>query len=175
MNLILRIKPWVRTIYRNSESDVLEVIEAGQHEIPKNLPSEVDMGVKTGLIMCQDINMTDIQSSGIKASLPMASRIEIMGIDSTLGIVDVAADGSFYLKVIADKPFRIQTIDKNGKVLMGPGAWIWLRPNERRGCVGCHQDPEMVPGNKVPLAVQKEPVNIPMHINKIVEKKVSLE
>lgn len=164
-----------RTIFNAPESDVLEVAEAGSHEIPKNLPSEVDMGVKTGLIMCQDINMTRNQNTGIKGSLPMASRVEIVGLDSILGIVDVAADGSFYLKVIADKPFRLQTIDGNGKVVDGPCGWIWLRPNERRGCVGCHQDPEMVPGNKVPLAVHNAPVNIPMHINKIVEKKVSLE
>jgi len=164
-----------KTIYNNPESDVLEVIEAGQHIKPKKLPSEVDMGVKTGLLLCQDINVTATQNSGMKASLPKASRIEIIGIDSTLGIVDVAEDGSFYLKVIADKPFQLQTKDKNGKVLNGPGGWIWLRPNERRGCVGCHQDPEMVPMNKVPLAVKNSPVNIPMHINKVVEKKVSLE
>ena len=164
-----------KAIYDNPESDVLEVIESGQHVRPKKLPSEVDMGVKTGLLLCQDINMTDMQNSGMKASLPRASRIEIVGIDSTLGIVDVSADGSFYLKVIADKPFQIQTTDKNGKILHGPSGWIWLRPNERRGCVGCHQDPEMGPVNKVPLAVKNQPVSIPMHINKVVEKKVSLE
>jgi hypothetical protein len=168
-------KTFGKAIYDSPESDVLEVIEAGQHSRPKKLPSEVDMGVKTGLLLCQDINMTDMQNTGMKASLTRASRIEIVGIDSTLGIVDVADDGSFYLKVIADKPFQLQTIDNNGKVLQGPGGWIWLRPNERRGCVGCHQDPEMVPDNKVPLAVKKSPVNIPMHLNKVIEKKVSLE
>jgi hypothetical protein len=164
-----------KAIYSNPESDVLEVIEAGQHIRPKKLPSEVDMGVKTGLLMCQDINITEMAIPATKSSLPKASRIMIVGIDSTLGIVDVADDGSFYLKVLADKPFQLQTMDKNGKILKGPGGWIWLRPNERRGCVGCHQDPEMVPDNKVPLAVKKSPVNIPMHLNKVVEKKVSLE
>ena len=44
-----------------------------------------------------------------------ASRIEIVGIDSSLGIVDVEEDGSFYLKIIADKPFRIQTVDAERK------------------------------------------------------------
>jgi hypothetical protein len=164
-----------KTIYNNPESDALEVIETGQHLKPKKLPSEVDMGVKSGLLLCQDINVNDLQNSGMKVSMPKASRIEIVGLDSTLGIVDVADDGSFYLKVIADKPFRLLAIDKNGKVLNGPCGWIWLRPNERRGCVGCHQDPEMVPVNRVPLAVKNSPVSIPMHINKVVEKKVSLE
>jgi hypothetical protein len=164
-----------KEVYGSAEYDILEATEVTKHEIPKKLPSELDMGVKTGLLMCQDINFTGTQQSGNLAASPKSSRIEIIGIDSTLGIMDVAEDGSFYLKVIADTPFKIQTVDKNGKILHGPGAWIWVRPNERRGCVGCHQDPEIVPGNRVPLAVKTAPVSIPMHINKIVEKKVSLE
>jgi hypothetical protein len=162
-----------KKIYGDPGYDVLEAVETGMHERPKKLPSEVDMGVKTGLLMCQDINATDLKST--TAGLAKSTGIEIVGIDSTLGVVEAAADGSFYLKVMADKPFRIQTVDKTGKIISGPGDWIWVRPNERRGCVGCHQDPEMVPANSVPLAVKKSPVVIPMHINKVVEKKVSLE
>ena len=41
-----------------------------------------------------------------------------MGIDSILGLVKVEEDGSFYLKVIADIPFRIRTLDKDGNVMM---------------------------------------------------------
>jgi hypothetical protein len=163
-----------KSLYNNPDYDVLGAVENDIHERPKKLPSEVDMGVKTGLLMCQDINITD-KLPGSTTTLPKASRIEILGIDSLLGVVNVSDDGSFYLKVLADKPFRVQTVDDKGKILAGPGDWIWLRPNERRGCVGCHQDPEMVPGNRVPLAVKNSPVVIPMHINKIVEKKVSLE
>jgi hypothetical protein len=164
-----------RVIYSNNDYDVLEVVLTGKHERPKKLPSEVDMGVKTGLLMCQDINVLEMKPGGITSSIPKSSRIEIVGIDSTLGSVEVSEDGSFYLKVMADKPFKIQTVDKAGHVSHGPCGWIWLRPNERRGCVGCHEDPEMVPGNRVPLAVKTSPVIIPMHINKVVEKKVSLE
>lgn len=164
-----------KALYNNTDFDVLEAIEAGKHERPKKLPSEVDMGVKTGLLMCQDVNVSDRQNSGRSSSIPKSSRIEIVGLDSTLGSVDVEADGSFYLKVMADKPFRIQTIDKDGNVIHSACGWIWIRPNERRGCIGCHEDHEMVPGNKVPLAVKKSPVIVPVHINKVVEKKVSLE
>jgi hypothetical protein len=52
---------------------------------------------------------------------------------------------------------------------------MWIRPNERRGCVGCHEDHEQTPENRVPLAVKNLPVNVPVHIKKINEKKVSLE
>jgi hypothetical protein len=161
-----------KVIYSDKGFDVLEAVVAAKHERPKKLPSEVDMGVKTGLILCQNVNVL----GGKPLTDAMASSgIQIMGIDSVLGKVDAAADGSFFLKVIADKPFRIQTIDKSGHVQQNICGWISLRPNERRGCVGCHEDPEIVPGNSVPLSVKLAPVNIPMHINKVVEKKVSLE
>jgi hypothetical protein len=164
-----------KAIYKNDDYDALEAVVVEKHDRPKKLPSEVDTGVKTGLLLCQDINVLDMQPAGSTSFLPKSSRIEVLGLDSTLGAVQVEEDGSFYLKLMADKPFQIQTIDKNGHVLHGPCGWIWLRPNERRGCVGCHEDHELVPGNRVPLSVKKPPVIIPVHINKVVEKKVSLE
>lgn len=160
-----------KAIYADNNYNVVDVVVTGMHERPKNLPSEVDMGVKTGLLLCQDVSLLNPQ----QANTTKSSTIQIVGIDSILGRVDVESDGSFYLKVIADKPFRIQTIGKDGTVVQSTCGWISLRPNERRGCIGCHEDPELVPGNRVPLSVKKSPVNIPMHINKIVEKKVSLE
>jgi hypothetical protein len=160
-----------KAVISEPEYDILEVTEANPHERPRKLPSEVDMGVKSGLLLCQDINATGF-TDGIALKEP---AIEIVGLDSVLGVVDVADDGSFYLKVKADMPFQLRTIDNTGKAVYRMTNWIWLRPNERRGCTGCHQDPEMTPDNKVPLAVKLAPVGIPMHINKITEKKVSLE
>ena len=163
-----------KAIYSNKDYDASDVVVVGKHQMPKKLPSEVDMGVKTGLLLCQDINLSGMLSS-FNGGSSKASRIEVVGIDSTLGVVQVEKDGSFYLKVIADTPFRIRTIDEKGNVLNGTCDWIWLRPNERRGCIGCHENLELVPDNRVPLAVKNLPVNIPVHISKVVEKKVSLE
>jgi hypothetical protein len=162
-------------IFEISGLDITDIAVAEEHARPKKLPSEVDMGVKTGLLFIQDININDNQEAKGGIALPAAHSIEIMGIDSTLGIVDAEADGSFYLKVISDTPFKIRTLDDKGNVLDGTCDWIWVRPNERRGCVGCHEDHEMVPDNRRPLSVTKAPVSIPVHINKIVEKKISLE
>ena len=98
-----------------------------------------------------------------------------MGIDSTYGIVPIEKDGSVYLKILADTPFRIRTLDKEGRILNGPCSWLWLRPNERRGCVGCHEDPELVPVNRVVDAVRKQPVIVPVHVSEVREKIVELE
>jgi hypothetical protein len=76
---------------------------------------------------------------------------------------------------MADTPFRIRTLDENDNVVNDPCTWLWLRPNERRGCVGCHEDPELVPENRVSLSVRKQPVIIPVDVKKIKEKDVELE
>jgi hypothetical protein len=104
-----------------------------------------------------------------------ATRIEVLGLNSSYGIVEVEEDGSFYLKAMADTPIRIQTLDESGKVINGPGAWIWLRPNERRGCIGCHEDPELAPENNAPMSVRKDPVIIPVNVTEVSEKEVELE
>ena len=164
-----------KAIYISSEYDILEAVDVAKHDRPRKLPSEVDMGVKTGQLLCQDITISAKDPGGSNPLSDKASRIEVMGIDSTLGVVQVEEDGSFYLKILADKPFQIRKIDQNGKVLNDPCGWIWLRPNERRGCVGCHEDQEQVPANIIPKSVKKLPVIIPVHSNKVSEKKITLE
>ena len=153
---------------------MIEVVDAVRHTRARKLPSEVNAVIKTGLIMCQDVNVEDdpIKISG--AMLKKISKVEIMGTDSSMGIFKPSGDGSFYLKVVADKPFQIRTIDEEGKIIR-KCDWIWLRPNERRGCVGCHEDQDIVPDNRIPLAVKKAPLGIPVHINKIKDKMIDTE
>jgi hypothetical protein len=162
------------TIFSDPQYSILDVAEVKEHERPKELPSEVDMQVKTGLLLCQNINFIT-PSFQADAGQPKAGKIEVLGVDTTYGIVQVEEDGSFYFKVMADTPFRIRTIDDKGNVINGPCSWLWLRPNERRGCVGCHEDPELAPENRVALAVSKTPVIVPVHITGIKEKIVELE
>lgn len=151
-----------QVIYKDKDYNVLDAVVAEKQERPKKLPSEVDMSVNTGLLLCQDINFSDLQSDGNTSSTSKATSIKVTGIDSSLGIVDVEKDGSFYLKILADTPFRIQTVDENQQVVNGPGSWMYLRPNERRGCVGCHEDNEQVPVNRQPLSIRKDPIIIPV-------------
>ena len=88
--------------------------------------------------------------------------LEILGMDRSLGSLPLEADGSFYIKVPADMPFRLRTLDDKGQVILGPSDWYWIRPFERRGCVGCHEDPELSPENVVPLAIKDYPVKVPV-------------
>ena len=158
------------SIFSYSNYHILEPVLVEAYTRPRNLPDEVDPKKSTGLLFCQDINVTAMQHDTNLLFSSKATKIEVLGIDKSLGIVPVEEDGSFYLKVIADTPVRLQTLDENGKILNGPSGWIWLRPNERRGCVGCHEDHELVPENFVPLSVKKQPVSIPAELSEVTKK-----
>ena len=163
-----------KQIYSSNDFDVIEVVGAVKHIRPRKLPSEVNAVIKTGLIMCQDVNEPNEPTKISLALNKKVLKVEIMGTDSSMGTFRPSVDGSFYLKVVANKPFQIRTVDEEGKVIR-KCDWIWLRQNERRGCVGCHEDQDIVPDNRIPLAVKKAPVGIPIHVNKIKDKMIDTE
>lgn len=71
-----------------------------------------------------------------------------------LGEAPIEADGSFHIEVPADTPVQLQTLDERGLAL-GTCGWVWVKPREARGCVGCHEDPELVPENNYVLALRR--------------------
>ena len=161
-------------LYGNNNFDVIEVTDIVKHNRARKLPSEVNTLIKTGLIMCQDVNLNEDPLKNSATRFKPVHRIEIMGVDSSMGIFNPSKDGSFYLKVVANKPFQIRSLDDEGKVIR-KCDWIWLRNNERRGCVGCHEDQDIVPDNRVPFAVKKAPIGIPVHVNKIIDEMIDTE
>lgn len=71
-----------------------------------------------------------------------------------LGEVPVSSDGSFQVEIPADVPVQIQTLDEHGLALETCG-WIWAKHREPRGCIGCHEDPELTPENRLVEAVTR--------------------
>lgn len=65
----------------------------------------------------------------------------------------VYPDGSFFLEVPADTPLRLDLLGEHNQVLAALTSGLWVRPNENRGCIGCHEDPQIAPENRLPLAV----------------------
>ncbi len=84
-----------------------------------------------------------------RASLSLQCRI--------LGESPVEDDGSFNVQVPADIPIEVQLLDADGIALKSSG-WIWVKNNEPRGCIGCHEDPELVPQNRLMKAITKPSV-----------------
>ncbi len=125
---------------------------------PRILPSPIDPEKPTALLMSQDINHSMLPVNQGLTGDTLANRIRISTMDGELAVVEVKDDGSFYLKLDANLPVRIETLNSQGEIVRGPSDWIYLRPNERRACTGCHADPELAPRNIQPLAVKEDPV-----------------
>ncbi|MFW6169302.1 MAG: hypothetical protein ACODAD_02350, partial [Planctomycetota bacterium] len=99
-----------------------------------------------------------------------------------LGEVDIEQDGSFNVKVPANTPIQLQTVDEDGVALRSCG-WIWAKNNEPRGCIGCHEDGELTPenwlvdamkGESVPLTLppkRRRTVDFRHHVMPIIEQK----
>ena len=72
-----------------------------------------------------------------------------------LGEAPVEADGSFFVEVPADTPFSMELLDEKGKSLVKMPRWMWVRRGTSRGCIGCHENKELAPENRVSDAVRK--------------------
>lgn len=165
----------IELFYVAPEDEYQESRRIEKRPRPKKLPSEVNPDAETALLVCMDANLTNMGEDSIQdGQLPRKSaQVELLGLKGSLGKVDLEADGSVYLKVKADTPFRMQTLDEEGLIVQGPSSWLQLRPNERRGCVGCHAGHTRVPENIQPLAVQKEPVEIPQYEQAIMASRIT--
>ncbi len=70
-----------------------------------------------------------------------------------LGEVAIADDGSYQVQVPANTPVQLELLDASGAVLR-TSAWLWVRNHAAQGCVGCHEDPERTPPNRLMKALE---------------------
>ncbi len=56
-----------------------------------------------------------------------------------LGTIPLAADGSFFMEVPADRLLQLQVLDSDRRVLGNQLFWMYARPGETRSCIGCHE------------------------------------
>ncbi len=104
--------------------------------------------------------LTEYVRSLSDASSATADSVASFSQQRLLGIAPVAPDGSFHIRVPAETPITFQLLDRNYVALRTQRAWTWVIGNESRGCIGCHEDPEMSPPNKMTEAVIKPPVEL---------------
>lgn len=84
--------------------------------------------------------------AGVASHPPLAVR-------RFLGEVPLEEDGSFHVQVPANTPVQLQLVDADGLALRS-SAWIWTRNHANQGCVGCHEDPERTPPNRLAKALE---------------------
>ena len=62
-----------------------------------------------------------------------------------LGTAPLAPDGSFSIEVPADRLIHVQALDSNWHTMDDQLIWMHVRPGENRGCLGCHEEPDVSP------------------------------
>jgi len=86
-----------------------------------------------------EVSLTDPKNSPDSGRPAVARRL--------LGEAPVEPDGSFHIDVPADLPVTLQLLGQDGLALASCD-WIWVKNREYRGCIGCHEDPELTPDNR---------------------------
>jgi hypothetical protein len=152
-------------LFADGKFDAVEAIPIAPTAEPAGLISAVFDHDTTGDLQCQNVYESDRpEAASIKKGEVKKVRF-IQGIPSAspgapaasriMGEAAVEPDGSFYVRLPADTPFYIQTLDGQGRPLMTMPRWMWVRKGTSRGCVGCHENKELAPENRVTQALFK--------------------
>jgi hypothetical protein len=107
-------------------------------------------------------SLVQFQTGNLADALDRMRQLEVSrwtegdgGGATLMGTVPIEQDGSFYLEVPARVPLRLRTLDESGKESFAMRNWFWVMPRESRGCIGCHEDPELTPPNRHVRALRK--------------------
>ena len=146
-------------IYEDSELSSFEAVPVAAHPVPRWYWSTVRPEIKAGYFICLDASMSDVAPKGRLS--PLSAEVRVLTLDpatgkeNSLGEAPIEHDGSFYIAVPPDRPVRFELLDTNHKVIRSQQSWIWARPGEEHGCVGCHEDRAVAPENRWPLALRR--------------------
>ena len=136
----------------------------GARPRPPVIPDSVDRAAAdrpgaTGFLLCRDARITTKAKAGwdrvravrVLGAVPLTTRsshshIVHVGHETVeLGTVPLAEDGSFFVEVPADMPLALQAVDAEGRSELNEMSWLYVRPGERRSCIGCHQPRQSAP------------------------------
>ena len=146
--------------YSDPDYHLIEPVLVNNRQTPMKLPEIVDESKEKGRLLCLNTDLS-MDNNGVSDSGKKTAMVQVYDLEKMIGEVPVEEDGSFYIEIDADTPIRFQTVDAQGEVLRGPSSWIWVRPNEKRSCIGCHEDRELAPDNRVPDALYAGMMKLP--------------
>jgi hypothetical protein len=146
-------------IYQDSEFSSIEAVPIAAHPVPRWYWSTLNLEATVGYFICLDASLSADAPKGRLSPLP--SEVRVLALDpashkeNSLGEAAIEQDGSFYIAVPPDRPVRFELLNAEGKVVRAQQSWIWARPGEEHGCVGCHEDRAVAPENRWPLALRR--------------------
>jgi len=154
----------VVVLFRSTDGPLHSPVYLGPRVKPPRLadkvdPKEADKLTATGILFCRDARFTRNTTAGwphVRSIRVLAGKgltvrsshsyIVHAGSEVTeLGTVPLAPDGSFAVEVPADTAIAFQAVDAEGRSELNEMSWIYVRPGEVRGCVGCHAPRQAAP------------------------------
>ncbi|MBI5083631.1 MAG: hypothetical protein HZB13_03405 [Acidobacteria bacterium] len=145
-------------VFDSAEYDDTQAKLAAPRPLPDGRGSVVDEKELTGALYCLSAYTTDAPKAVNRST---ARRLRVLSGDPAKalapGEVALEEDGSFHLQIPANRAVKIQLLNAAGTPVRSCG-WIWVRNRENRGCIGCHEDPELTPDNREARAIVKKPV-----------------
>ena len=157
---------------------LFEPIALKSRKTPPVIPDKVDLSIKTGRMMIQDV-YTGPGLRGVPRGTVKSLRLfvyeygylwlagdSIVGVDGPwdvhriLGTVPVYEDGSALFNVPANRPIAIQPLDSEGRALQLMRSWTVAMPGESVSCIGCHEYKNRAASSKTSIALTKPPSDI---------------
>jgi hypothetical protein len=146
-------------IYKDADLSSIEAVPVAAHPAPRWYWSTLSREAKAGYFICLDASLSADASKGRLSAPP--SEVRVLTLDpatrkeNSLGEAPIEQDGSFYIAVPPDRPVRFELLNAEHKVVRAQQSWLWARPGEEHGCVGCHEDRAVAPENRWPLALRR--------------------
>lgn len=171
----------VVSLFESKAGGIHSPVFLGARSRPPVIPDYVDRARAdragpTGFLFCQDARFTTktkadwerIRAIRVLGAVPLTTRsshshIVHVGHETVeLGTVPLAADGSFSVEVPADMPLALQAVDAEGRSELNEMSWLYVRPGERRSCLGCHQPRDAAPSfaGRLADALRAPPVKL---------------
>lgn len=168
-------------LYECEQGSIHSPVYLGPRPRPPLLAPQVDVHrsghpAATGFLHCHNIRFTRKSKAGwdqvravrVLGALALTTRsshshIVHAGHETVeLGTVPLAPDGSFFVEVPADMPLALQAVDAEGRAELNEMSWIYVRPGERRSCLGCHHLRHATPplGAADSLALRARPLKL---------------
>ena len=172
----------VTVMYANT--DIHSPVYAGPRPEPMPWPAEPparDSAAATGFFFCHSVFATHEKNADLQrirgvrvykaVPFTMTSCSYITRADSPsgphigteaveLGTVPLTAEGGFQIEVPADTPLAFQAVDGEGRAVISELSWVYVRPGERRSCVGCHAPRTGSPPPSASVAALNRPLKM---------------
>jgi hypothetical protein len=167
-------------LFNDPATDELDAQLVATRQPPPLLPSTVDENLDWGVFVGEDVYArgNDGQEQPARGSVsqimvvegvPTTEGMAGMEVSATeferkriLGFAPVLSDGSFSIRVPANTPISIHTLDELGRSRVFQRTWVYARPGEvRTNCAGCHAPRDgSVPVNENPMALNVQPTDL---------------